>query len=107
MPKSMTPCHEWRLRRRPEGWLEAVCRHGTGHSLGIHGCDRCCTREDFPEGQLFQDERVCKSPGRETEAERRRRIAAALKRLKRFAKETPSGQSSEESFGKCATATRK
>jgi hypothetical protein len=28
-------------------FVEAVCAHGIGHHLGVHGCDGCC--ETMPE----------------------------------------------------------
>lgn len=34
----------WTPRRRGE-W---GCPHGVGHHNGVHGCDGCCGREDFP-----------------------------------------------------------
>lgn len=52
------------LIRRETGLMEFVCKHGVGHpardsirffenngvsSLGVHGCDGCCQREDFPD----------------------------------------------------------
>lgn len=42
----------WKLQRRADGRLEAVCLHGVGHGLDIHGCDLCCQAPDFPEDQL-------------------------------------------------------
>lgn len=27
---------------RSNGLIEAICPHGVGHHLGIHGCDGCC-----------------------------------------------------------------
>lgn len=55
---------QWSTIRRETGLVEHVCAHGVGHpnagsilwmqeetgheSWGIHGCDGCCTREDFP-----------------------------------------------------------
>lgn len=33
------------------GWnlVEWICEHGIGHyAKDIHGCDGCCSREDFP-----------------------------------------------------------
>ena len=58
----------WKKIRRASGLIEWVCEHSVGHpdyesaeeldkdprlkgSKGtwlIHGCDRCCFREDFP-----------------------------------------------------------
>lgn len=43
---------DWKLQRRADGRLEAVCRHSVGHSLGIHGCDLCCQGPDFPADRL-------------------------------------------------------
>jgi hypothetical protein len=42
----------WKLQRRANGRLEAVCQHGVGHGLGIHGCDLCCQSPDFPANRL-------------------------------------------------------
>lgn len=43
----------WTLRRRADGRIEAVCKHGVGHG-GIHGCDpdQCCQAPDFPKDQM-------------------------------------------------------
>lgn len=54
----------WTKTIRETGLLEHVCEHGCGHpdpesvqklteatnddGWGIHGCDGCCGREDFP-----------------------------------------------------------
>ena len=42
----------WRLRRRREGGLEALCQHGIGHILHAHWCDLCCQSLGFPAGAL-------------------------------------------------------
>ncbi len=67
----------WRTIRRETGLVEHLCEHGVGHpnrgsalwlaeeypeegydlddcygARLIHGCDRCCGRDDFP-GTLF------------------------------------------------------
>lgn len=69
---------KWKTLRRETGLIEHVCEHGTGHpnagsiefmtyayrmdkddlkipstpaaksTWGIHGCDGCCSRKDFP-----------------------------------------------------------
>lgn len=57
---------KWQRTVRASGLIEWVCEHGVGHpdersaekiakSLGhskdtwlTHGCDGCCSREDFP-----------------------------------------------------------
>lgn len=48
----------WKIQRRHEGWLEAWCQHGVGHSLGIHGCDFCCHSVNFPNQALLDDEKA-------------------------------------------------
>ena len=55
---------DWVTHTRGTGLTEHVCVHGVGHpdpasvqelfeatgddSWGIHGCDGCCSRRDFP-----------------------------------------------------------
>ena len=50
---------KWRRITRETGLIEWVCEHGVGHpdmdsvhkmgnEWGIHGCDGCCSLEDFP-----------------------------------------------------------
>ena len=54
---------KWTKLRRMSGLLEHVCEHGVGHpdmnsvkelakagyeGFGVHGCDGCCKRKDFP-----------------------------------------------------------
>ena len=54
---------EWEKTRRADGRVEWVCGHGVGHpdlnqlaelpeedrgTLSAHGCDGCCSRDDFP-----------------------------------------------------------
>ena len=49
---------KWTKNIRASGLLEWVCEHGIGHPdmdsakrlhmEGIHGCDGCCSRKDFP-----------------------------------------------------------
>jgi len=66
---------KWRKNIRETGLLEWLCEHGVGHpdlnscktldnrkgwegSKGtwtVHGCDGCCSRDDFP-GKLTKDE---------------------------------------------------
>lgn len=49
----------WTRIVRASGLVEWICPHGVGHpdpasaramgeSWSIHGCDGCCSREDFP-----------------------------------------------------------
>lgn len=53
----------WKTIVRETGLVEHVCEHGIGHPdpestkkldegsdgmWGIHGCDGCCSRDDFP-----------------------------------------------------------
>ena len=53
------PPGPWTRTIRGSGLLEHVCQHGVGHpdpasarklgeGFGIHGCDGCCQRDDFP-----------------------------------------------------------
>lgn len=37
----------WTLQRYSDG-PEFSCRHGVGHSTGVHGCDGCCSDPNFP-----------------------------------------------------------
>jgi hypothetical protein len=37
----------WPYQRWSDG-PEFACRHGIGHSVGVHGCDGCCKDKDFP-----------------------------------------------------------
>lgn len=50
---------KWTTITRETGLIEHVCVHGVGHpdpesakelgeGWGIHGCDGCCSRNDFP-----------------------------------------------------------
>jgi len=39
----------WKTALRADGRVEYSCPHGVGHG-GIHGCDGCCGRDDFPSG---------------------------------------------------------
>ncbi len=55
---------KWREHKRASGLVEHICEHGVGHpdaasveemerrtgqaSWGVHGCDGCCGRDDFP-----------------------------------------------------------
>ena len=39
---------EWKRVIRSDGRIEWLCEHGVGHGNHIHGCDGCCSREDFP-----------------------------------------------------------
>lgn len=58
---------KWTKTIRASGLIEWVCEHGVGHpdyesavylnthghegsrgTWGIHGCDGCCSRDDFP-----------------------------------------------------------
>ena len=55
---------KWKRIVRASGLVEWQCEHGVGHpdqssvitltyltgqtGWGIHGCDRCCMRDDFP-----------------------------------------------------------
>ncbi len=54
---------EWKRITRAVGLIEHLCEHGVGHpdeagvkelakngmkGFGIHGCDGCCKRDDFP-----------------------------------------------------------
>ncbi len=55
---------KWTKNFRASGLLEWVCSHGVGHpdgnvvkelnkrykstAWGVHGCDGCCSRDDFP-----------------------------------------------------------
>lgn len=53
-------CMKWEKNVRSSGLIEWVCEHGVGHPdiasvkemgndcWGIHGCDGCCHRDDFP-----------------------------------------------------------
>lgn len=46
-----TKPEEWKIEKRfsdirENGLIEAICIHGIGHHLGIHGCDGCC--KDLP-----------------------------------------------------------
>ena len=36
---------KWEHDARRREW---ICEHGVGHGLHIHGCDGCCSRDDFP-----------------------------------------------------------
>jgi hypothetical protein len=46
MKKNNTPWH-WPYLRQSDG-PEYSCRHGVGHSNGVHGCDGCCSDPNFP-----------------------------------------------------------
>lgn len=37
----------WPYLRMSDG-KEYACRHGIGHSEGVHGCDGCCSDPNFP-----------------------------------------------------------
>jgi hypothetical protein len=61
---------KWKRIVRASGLVEWQCEHGVGHpdvnsvdrmgdAWGIHGCDGCCGRDDFP------GERVIHKPGGE------------------------------------------
>lgn len=50
---------KWKRTVRETGLVEWVCEHGVGHpdlessermgeGWAIHGCDGCCSRDDFP-----------------------------------------------------------
>lgn len=50
---------KWTKTTRASGLIEWICEHGVGHPddrsvmkmgeyWGIHGCDGCCSRDDFP-----------------------------------------------------------
>ena len=51
---------KWKRIVRASGLIEWQCEHGVGHpdpqsiknmgddGWGIHGCDGCCSRDDFP-----------------------------------------------------------
>jgi hypothetical protein len=50
---------KWRRIIRASGLVEWQCEHGVGHpdfksvkkmgeEWGVHGCDGCCIRDDFP-----------------------------------------------------------
>ncbi len=65
---------EWQTIRRETGLVEHVCQHGIGHpnagsiiwmeektgqdGWGVHGCDGCCTRDNWP-GTLEHAVRHC------------------------------------------------
>lgn len=42
------PWH-WPFLRYSDG-PEYACRHGVGHSNGVHGCEGCCSDPNFPKG---------------------------------------------------------
>jgi hypothetical protein len=37
----------WPFQRYNDG-PEYACRHGVGHSEGVHGCEGCCSDPNFP-----------------------------------------------------------
>ena len=39
---------KWEKSPRANGRMEWLCEHGIGHGNHIHGCDGCCSRDDFP-----------------------------------------------------------
>ena len=50
---------KWKRIVRESGLIEWLCEHGVGHPdfesvkekgvyWGIHGCDGCCSKDDFP-----------------------------------------------------------
>ena len=39
---------EWIKVRRMDGRIEYNCEHGVGHGVHNHGCDGCCSRDDYP-----------------------------------------------------------
>jgi hypothetical protein len=47
--KDEGPWH-WPYLRYSDG-PEYACRHGVGHSRGIHGCEGCCNDPNFPKGE--------------------------------------------------------
>jgi hypothetical protein len=65
---SLHHMHSWRLHwRQDRGIFERICEHGVGHPdpdqfefwhltnqdwQGVHGCDLCCQRIDFIEGEV-------------------------------------------------------
>jgi hypothetical protein len=75
---------DWETNRRTDGRIEYICDHGCGHTdygsvlrivkakgitseaeikaLTVHGCDGCCTRDDFPGTKLGNEGRK-KGPG--------------------------------------------
>lgn len=38
----------WTPSPRAGGRMEWKCEHGVGHGSHIHGCDGCCSRDDYP-----------------------------------------------------------
>ena len=39
---------KWIKVKRMDGRIEYNCEHGVGHGVHNHGCDGCCSREDYP-----------------------------------------------------------
>ena len=39
---------QWIKFPRMDGRLEYICEHEVGHGNHVHGCDGCCSRDDFP-----------------------------------------------------------
>ena len=39
---------DWKKWYRLDGRIEYICKHGVGHGDHVHGCDGCCSRDDFP-----------------------------------------------------------
>lgn len=55
---------KWEKIKRADGRIEYVCEHGVGHGEHIHGCDGCCSREDYPSGTSMTIEeaiKICKA----------------------------------------------
>lgn len=65
----------WVTQRRETGLIEHRCEHGIGHpnfysgirlngysdkdnAWGVHGCDLCCQRSDFPGHRVSNHERI-------------------------------------------------
>ncbi len=38
----------WQSCPRADGRMEWTCPHGVGHGEHDHGCDGCCSRDDYP-----------------------------------------------------------
>lgn len=39
---------QWIPSPRAGGRMEWECEHGIGHGNHVHGCDGCCSRDDYP-----------------------------------------------------------
>ena len=52
---------KWTKSIRADGRVEYICEHGVGHGNHVHGCDGCCSREDFPLNKKGKDDNISRN----------------------------------------------